>query len=153
MKKDKKTQLNPSLNNMTMEEVVSFLLAENEKLRQHNLVLEEAIKMLTNKKYGKSSEKTKDVSKDQLQLQFDEVEELAQEEIEHEDELNETVKVAKKVGRKKPSQSNANLEVEEIIYPMDDLLDLGYKLIGEKTIEKYRHQPARVWIERHIYPV
>lgn len=73
MKKDKKTQLNPSLNNMTMEEVVSFLLAENEKLRQHNLVLEEAIKMLTNKKYGKSSEKTKDVSKDQLQLQFDEV--------------------------------------------------------------------------------
>lgn len=100
MKKDKKTQLNPSLNNMTMEEVVSFLLAENEKLRQHNLVLEEAIKMLTNKKYGKSSEKTKDVFKDQLQLQFDEVEELAQEEIEHEDELNETVKVAKKVGRK-----------------------------------------------------
>lgn len=153
MKKDKKTQLNPSLNNMTMEEVVSFLLAENEKLRQHNLVLEEAIKMLTNKKYGKSSEKTKDVFKDQLQLQFDEVEELAQEEIEHEDELNETVKVAKKVGRKKPSQSNANLEVEEITYPMDDLLDLGYKLIGEKTIEKYRHQPARVWIERHIYPV
>ncbi|MDT2437947.1 MULTISPECIES: hypothetical protein [Enterococcus] len=52
MKKDKETQLNPSLNNMTMEEVVSFLLAENEKLRQHNLVLEEAIKMLTNKKYG-----------------------------------------------------------------------------------------------------
>ena len=43
---------------MTMEEVVSFLLAENEKLRQHNLVLEEAIKMLSNKKYGKSSEKT-----------------------------------------------------------------------------------------------
>ena len=43
MKKDKRTQLNPSLNNMTMEEVVSFLLAENEKLRQHNLVLEEAL--------------------------------------------------------------------------------------------------------------
>ena len=156
MKKDNKTQLNPSFNNMTMEEVVSFLLAENEKLRQHNLVLEEAIKMLSNKKYGKSSEKTKDVLKGQLQLQFDEVEELAQEEVEIEDEsteISEIVKVVKKVGRKKPSQSNPNLEVEEINYPMDDLLDLGYKLIGEKTIEKYRHQPARVWIERHIYPV
>ena len=136
MKKDNKTQLNPSFNNMTMEEVVSFLLAENEKLRQHNLVLEEAIKMLSNKKYSKSSEKTKDVLKGQLQLQFDEVEELAQEEVEIEDEsteISEIVKVVKKVGRKKPSQSNPNLEVEEINYPMDDLLDLGYKLIGEKN--------------------
>ena len=103
MKKDNKTQLNPSFNNMTMEEVVSFLLAENEKLRQHNLVLEEAIKMLSNKKYGKSSEKTKDVFKVQLQLQFDEVEELAQEEVEIEDEsteISEIVKVVKKSAEK-----------------------------------------------------
>ena len=142
---------------MSKDEVVSFLLeqqARNDELEAKLAAMQQLFKKMADQHFGKKSEKTK-VLKDQMSLMFDEVEVSASSDEELEaDHVDEDVSVIrKKKGRKKISESNTNLEVIETVYPMDELIQQGYENIGEKTIEKYRYQPARLWIERHIYPV
>lgn len=158
MKNTHKKQLNPrNYDAMSKDEIVSFLIEEqtrNNELETKLAAMQEMFKKVMDQHYGKKSEKTKAL-KDQLSLIFDEVEVTSSTDEELESELDDekVVVTKKKQGRKKISESNANLEVVEIVHPMDELIEAGYEKIGEKTLEKYRYQPAKIWIDRHIYPV
>lgn len=116
MKNTHKKQLNPrNYDAMSKDEIVSFLIEEqtrNNELETKLAAMQEMFKKVMDQHYGKKSEKTKAL-KDQLSLIFDEVEVTSSTDEELESELDDekVVVTKKKQGRKKISESNANLEV------------------------------------------
>lgn len=141
---DRNTLEKTDIEAMSHDEIVSLV---GDLIHDNNILIE-AVKALRHDKYGSKSEKTEAIL-NQLSL-FDEVELLQEEkdEIEEADTSNNG-----KRGRKKTSVSNPNLEVVEIVHTMDELINDGYQEIGRKESEQLRYRPAKVWIERNIYPV
>lgn len=154
MKKAEEKQVNnEDLKTMNQDELVSFLVKltqQNQELNIQNEILssqlEEAlnmIKLLKKTLFGSKSEKSKTLE-NQLKLNlFDEVENTAdEEEVQEEQVIYKEVKV----GRKSISEANPNLEVKVVRNDMDELLEEGYKVIGEKAKEELIYVPEQIFI-------
>lgn len=117
--------------------------------------LMEQIRLSKSKRFAPSTEQSDFIQLNlfdevELNLEMEELQEVLEDkQKESNTDTNKQEETTKKMVRK-PSSMNPQLEVIEIIHEPKDTE--GYERIGEESKETIRYQPAKWYIERHIYP-
>jgi len=122
-------------------------------LETRNEQLLEELRIALYRKFGRSSERSSEVSEPQL---FEEAEATDQESCD--DSGESTVRVAAHT-KKKPGRTrlDESLPREDIVHDIDEedkQCGCGHQLvrIGEEVSERLQVVPEQVWVERHIRP-
>lgn len=132
----------------SVEELKSLLVIYHNK----NQSLEEEVRLLRRLRFAHKSEKWTNEDKTQAVL-FDEAENTPGEASQKKEIIRVKTHSRKKRGRKAIS---ADLPRQEIIHDISEkekTCDCGQKLakIGEDSYEELDFEPARYWVNRHIY--
>jgi transposase len=151
-----------------LREAHEQLQAEHRQTMERKGLLEEEVRWLKGQLYGRSSERLTDsgVSADQRML-FNEAEVLAAIEAAEAAEEQRTTIIAAHERKARPHSGGrepipAHLPRKEILHdpPAHEKwcahehegVCWARQRIGEEVSERYHFEPAKVWIERHVYP-
>jgi transposase len=135
------------------------LRQENERLTERAVLLEEEVRWLKAQFFGRSSERSADVSPDQKRL-FNEAEVLAAIEAAEAAAAERTTQVGaherKRRGHRKAIPDHFPRQViehdladDEKRCPHDDTPLVRF---GEETSERYHYEPPKITVERHVRP-
>jgi transposase len=151
-----------------LREVHEQLQAQHHQALERKGLLEEEVRWLKGQLYGRSSERLTDsgVSPDQKML-FNEAEVLAAIEAAEAAEEQRTTIIAAHERKARPHSGGrepipAHLPRKEILHDPPahekwcahehERVCWARQRIGEEVSERYHFEPAKVWIERHVYP-
>jgi transposase/DNA-binding transcriptional regulator YdaS (Cro superfamily) len=151
-----------------LREAHEQLQAEHRQSIERKRLLEEEVRWLKGQLYGRSSERLTDsgVSADQKML-FNEAEVLAAIEAAEALDAQRTTIIAAHERKARPHSGGrepipAHLPRREILHdpPAHEKwcqhehegMCWARQRIGEEVSERYHFEPAKVWIERHVYP-
>jgi transposase len=126
-----------------------ILLEENEQIKQDKFLLEEKVKDLEYRLFGRKSEKIKDESPEL----FNEAEYIQEKESEHiEKETITYVRKKKKGGRRKLPDHLPRITIVHDIPEEEKQCACGYEMkkIAEEVSERLRYIPAVFEVEKHI---
>src|SRR4030043_363085 len=126
------------------------LLLENQQIKQDNFFLEEKIKLLEHRLYGKKSEKIKDEGPGL----FNEAEVESAKDLQVSEKETITYQRAKKgQGGRRPLPANLpRIDIIHDLSPEEKICPCSAEMerIGEEISEKLRYTPAKFEVERHI---
>ena len=126
------------------------LLLKNQQIKQDNFFLEEKIKLLEHRLYGKKSEKIKDEGPGL----FNEAEVESAKDLQVSEKETITYQRAKKgQGGRRPLPANLpRIDIIHDLSPEEKICPCSAEMerIGEEISEKLRYTPAKFEVERHI---
>jgi len=151
-----------------LREAHEQLQAQHRQALERKGLLEEEVRWLKGQLYGRSSERLTDsgVSADQKML-FNEAEVLAAIEAAEAAEQQRTTLIAAHERKARPHSGGrepipAHLPRKEIVHDPrahdrwctheHEGVCWARERIGEEVSERYHFEPAKVWVERHVYP-
>ncbi|MGH8269220.1 MAG: IS66 family transposase, partial [Steroidobacteraceae bacterium] len=145
------------------------LQGEHRQALERKALLEEEIRWLKGQLFGRSSEKLSapSISADQQKMLFNEAEVLAAIAQAEAAEAQRTTTVAAHERAARPHRGGREpippqLPRQEILHDLpahekwctheQEGVCWARQRIGEETSERYHYEPAKVWVERHVYP-
>lgn len=139
---------------------------ENHRLKERNALLEEELRWLKGKLFGRSTEKRSlDAGSADQRMLFNEAEVLAAIAAADEAEASRTTEVAAHERKARPHTGGREpipdhlprVEVAHDLAPQEkwcvhEQVCWAMQRIGEEVSERYHYEPAKVWVERHVVP-